>query len=653
MTDNVANAEMQTEGLGDGYERDWESVEGAEPEDAIDRLKPGSDLHTKVLAYLMKRLEASERQMQKLHGRWNLNESKLQAYISLPDYEAARKQDNDRGAPPKQVSIIIPTTQAVVSTITTYLTQAFTGRHPMLQVGYYDFSKEGNAQSMERVLQYNLDHSNFIRYKAQVSQDWQTYGFSVLRVAWLEEWRYRTQRRTINKFDPLGNPVPSREVTRDLKLVYQGNIVTSQDPYMFFPDPSVPMVDVAEKGEYVFWRTFEAKHQLLRDEADGILKWVNDAPETIEPSTNDSGSSQRSTFYSGEPHPSRGVISGAKGKYQVDQCSIEIIPRELGLAKEQRPERWLFTILNKGQIVQADRQDDDHGKHPVALSEPMWQGYGFGQPGTVDYIHQLQDAISWLINSRQQNVMAAMHNTFILDPKMIVMKDLKLEQGELPRYIRLKETMMGADVKTAIQQLPVGDVTQSHINDMNQLFAIIEKVTGIGENLMGTQDSGGRKTATEIRTATSAATSRLSFLTKIISAQQISPMAQMMSLNNQQYLDDDFFIQVAGPLGVKYPIKITPDMLVGDFHFPIHDGTLPLDRAAMLGAWQQSLDLLLKVPGLAQGYDMGRIFERATELAGVEGISQMKAANVTALPNQTVAAQAQAGNLVPAGAALQ
>jgi hypothetical protein len=437
------------------------------------------------------------------------------------------------------------------------------------------------------------------------------------------------------------------EVNRQLKKVYQGNIVTSQDPFMFFPDPSVPMADAAEKGEYVFWRTFEGKHQLLQDEGDGILRWVNDIPETIEPTTLDVGSSSRSTFYSGSAHPARGTITGGKGKYQIDQCSIAIIPKELQLGPEGRPERWLFTIGNKGQIIQAERQEDDHGKHAVAVAEPLWQGYGFGQPGMVDYIHQLQDAISWLINSRQQNVMAALHNTFVIDPKMIVMKDLKLEEGELPRYIRLKEAMMGADVKTAVMQLPVSDVTQSHIQDMNVLFGIIEKVTGIGENLMGSQDAGGRKTATEIRTAAVAASGRLSYLTKVISAQQITQLGQMMSLNNQQYLDEDFFLQITGPMGVKYPIKITPDMLVGDFHFPIHDGTLPLDRAAMLGAWQQALDLLTKIPGLAQQYDGSKIFERATELSGVEGISQMRVGGTTALPNQTVDRQAQAGNLVP------
>lgn len=647
MTDNVANAEMQTEGLGDDYQRDWGRVEVTEPERAIERLKPNSDLHKKVLDYLLKRLDASERQMQKFHTRWRRNEMKLQAYISLPDYEEMQKQKNDAGEPPKQVSIIIPTTQAVVSTITTYLTQAFTGRYPAIQVGFYDFSKEPNAHSMERVLQYNLDHSVFAKQFAQVFQDWQIYGFSVLRNAWMEEWRWRTMRENQLRYDISGNPVEAVEVVRKKRMVYQGNIVVSQDPYMFFPDPSVPLTEVAEKGEYVFWRTFESKAQLLKDQADGVLLWVNDAPETIEPSTIDTGSSTRSSYYYGEPHPGRGVITGGKGRYQVDQCSIEIIPEELQLGPEGAPERWLFTILNKGQIVQADRQDDDHGQHPIAVSEPLWQGYGFGQPGTVDYIHQLQDAISWLINSRQQNVMAAMHNTFVIDPKMIVMKDLKLEKGELPRYIRLKESMMGADVRTAIQQLPVSDVTQSHVNDMNVLFSIIERVTGVGENLMGAQDAGGRKTATEIRTAAVAAGGRLSFLTKLISAQQITKLGHMMSLNLQQYLDDDFFIEVTGPLGLKYPIKITPDRLVGDFHFPIHDGTLPLDRAAMLGAWQQALDLLIKIPGLAQRYDATRIFERATELSGVEGISQMRVSGTQALPNQTVENQAQAGNLVP------
>lgn len=655
-----------TEGLGDEMEKDWEGV--TQPSlSPIERLKPKSKLHETVLDYLLTRLDRSERAMQMFHPRWNVNELKLQAYISLPKYEQILKEMNRKAKPPKQVSIIIPTSYATVSTITTFMTHAFVGRRPVFQAGTYDDKWLPNARNIETVNQYNLDHNRFVRHVAQTNQDWQIYGFSGLRLGWTKEMRMRTRRSAPQRVGFDGSPVTMpTQITRELTRVYEGNLVVAIDPFTFFPDTSVPMHMVAEKGEFVFWRTFEAKHSLLRDEADGVLKYVNAAQVTLNISrsgTSARGASMRSLAYDGEAHPEENQGTGSarvggrygsiKDRYVVDQGTVEIIPKELGLSDETRPEKWLFTILNQDQIVQAEPFISDHGYHPVAIAEPGVQGYGLGNPGTIDYTGPLQDAISWLFNSHMDNVRKVINDSLVVDPKMVVMKDLKPEENEVHRIIRLKESMMGADVRQAIYQLPVQDVTRGHITDIQVLFGINERITGVSDNMMGTQDTGGRKTATEIRTASGAAGSRLAFTNRMISAQQMIPLAEMMTLNNQQYLSDDFFLQVTGEAGAKAPIRITPDMLVGDFYFPQHDGTLPLDRVAMLDVWKEIMGLILQAPVLQQKYDLGRVFEHVADLGGARNIETMRNAGITPStpvmpqPDEAVERQADAGNLVP------
>ena len=61
------------------------------------------------------------------------------------------------------------------------------------------------------------------------------------------------------------------ERIKERVLTYQGNTVRAQDPFMFFPDPRVPMCLCAEKGEYVFWRNFEGRHQLLKEQVEAVL----------------------------------------------------------------------------------------------------------------------------------------------------------------------------------------------------------------------------------------------------------------------------------------------------------------------------------------------------------------------------------------------
>jgi len=583
--------------------------------------------------------------------RWRYNEMRLQAFIELPKYEKAIKDANQNaGKPPKPVSIIIPTTQAVVSTITTYMTHTFTGQHPIMTVGSYKDETIDRARNMEMVLQYNADHVRLIRWWAQGFQDWQTYGFAAWRVGWKDDYRIRTRKVQKERYSDLGVPEVTEERVRQRVKIYEGNTCVSQDPAMFFPDPTVPLCEAAEKGEYVFWRTFEGRHSLLHDEAEGVLKWVQAIP--TEPLQYASDLSVADPDLIRGENPGGSAFPGVRyrtgtqlrGRTRIDQGTCIVIPRELGIGESERPEMWLFTIGNAAQIIQAEPVECDHGYHPVSVTEPLGMGYSFGSAGMVDFISPLQDAISWLYNSHQANVRKSINNDLIIDPSLIVMKDLKTPDDGGARLIRLKQSAIGTDVRNAIQQLPVQDVTRGHITDMQVLFEIIQRISGASDNFQGVQDSGGRKTATEIRTAMAAAASRLAYLVRIVSAQAIVPQTEMMALNNMQYLSDEFYLMLTGRDGAKAPVRLTPDDISGDFYFPVHDGTLPIDRVALVDVWKEVLRLLLESDGLGGKYDVGKVFEYTAELAGAKNIENMR---VQQVPDEQVQDQAQAGNLVP------
>jgi hypothetical protein len=127
-----------------------------------------------------------------------------------------------------------------------------------------------------------------------------------------------------------------------------------------------------------------------------------------------------------------------------------------------------------------------------------------------------------------------------------------------------------------------------------------------------------------------------------------------MSLNNQQGLEDDFFIQIVGSDGAQTPIRITPEMLVGDFFYPINDGTLPIDRVATIDIWKQIFIAMTQDPMLSQEYDRGKVFEYIAELSGARTLKDFKiqpgqqpTVQPNLMPDQQVQAQAQAGNVVP------
>src|SRR5690606_33896789 len=111
------------------------------------------------------------------------------------------------------------------------------------------------------------------------------------------------------------------------------------------------------------------------------------------------------------------------------------------------PEKWIFTILNKSQIVQAEPFDADHDMHPVSVAEPYTTGYGFGHLALADYLAPIQDSLSWFINSHSANVREVLNNSFVVDPSKVEMQDFQNKIPGQPRILRLKPSSTGTDVR--------------------------------------------------------------------------------------------------------------------------------------------------------------------------------------------------------------
>lgn len=619
---------------------EWPKAPANSLEPTINRLKPGSDLHKNVLEYLLRRLSYSENAMRQFYSRWNVLEHKVQAYINLPDWEQRLKELNDSSGRPQPVPIVVPYTFSILSTICTFLTHVFLGKKPMLQVGTYDGNLIENARCMEIKLQYDGDHSRILKHLMRFFWDANHYGVAVLQTCWHKDIKTRSVRRQVT--DPITGELFTT-TSREPRTVYDGNMVRCVDPFMFFPDPRVPMSEVNRKGEYVFWRSFEGRHALLKMEAEGTLKWVQGVDLGRAP--HDAVGMSRGFSAYGETEPHRADHGGgvASPFIQVDQGTLEIIPAELGLGDSETPEKWIFTIANKRQIIQADRYGYDHDMHPVVVTEPYTQGYGFGQPGMSDYITPLQDIISWLANSRVDNVRKVLNDMFVVDPNMIEMKDLRTpEPGKL---IRLKRTAIGMDVRAAISQFSVVDVTAGHVADIDNLMKIGYQVGAVNSNVVGImEDSASRKTATEVRTSSESAVSRLSALTRTVSAQAIVDLTEQMTVNNQQFVSDEFMMTLLGKQGQQTSMLMRPEMLVGDFYYPIHDGTMPIDRVAMVDVMKELLTLVLQSQGLSQVYDVIKLVDHTADLAGVRNIQSFK---ISPMGQQQLQAGVQAGNFAP------
>jgi hypothetical protein len=229
----------------------------------------------------------------------------------------------------------------------------------------------------------------------------------------------------------------------------------------------------------------------------------------------------------------------------------------------------------------------------------------------------------------------------------LVIKDV---QNTGPGFVwRLRPEAYGSDLAKVFMQVPVSDVTRNHVADFQTMLGIGERTYGVNDQIMGSLNTGSsRKTATEVRTTTGFGVNRQKTITEWMSATGFAPHAQKLVQTSQQYYDAEAKLKRVGSLALEAGdrfINVSPGDISGFFDLVPVDGTLPVDRMAQANLWKEMMgSLRMMPPQVTMEYDWGRIFAWVAQLAGLKNINQFK---VQVMPDQQLAAQAQAGNVVP------
>ena len=612
------------------------------PESVIDKLKPGSKLHSDTLRKLEAMFRFSQSAMSNFTHRWGWMEHKIQAYVNLPDYEAAVNAMNQRNAtPPEPVKIIVPYSYATIHAAATFLATVLIGRRPIFPLLATSGTDAEKARHMEAAIQSNIQVTKGYEKLWQYIWDSLIYSFGAVRIGWEDK------EGKVLQIGPQGQ----REVRRALK--YSANVLNAIDPYRVFPDPRVPMHECNEKGDFLFWTTEQSKMILKDMERGNLLKWVDEATDkkqqqlsnTELPAVADSNRRAR-IGSTGHWMPAPADVVGF---WTIREGTVRLVPKDWGFGDSEDSELWKFTWIHNRQIMQAEPLGMVHEKHPASITEPTSFGHEFGSMSMADLIGPFQDLLTWLVNSRIENVRTTLHNQFVADPARIEMQDLRSPAAG--KVIRLKQAAMGTPINEAIRQLQVIDNTQGHFNDIQLLRVLADSTTGINDNMRGIQSGSSRKSATEARMSMQAGAGRLSQLAVRISSQGFMGIAEQMISNIQQFMPNEMWVQMTGDDGQPTSSLLTPDLIMGTFEYQISDGTLPFDKTALLEVWQQILMGVAADPELRQVHDISKIFDYVAELGGAKNISSFKRAQ-TGQPNIVPPGQEPPQGAVPVGGAL-
>lgn len=610
-------------------------------------LQYGSPLHNKVISNFKARKKmARDEQRKKREEEWKRSEDIFTAYMPETDVDRVRSGKRKSGET-EYTTISIPYSYAMLLTAHTYYTSVFLARDPIFQLKGRHGESQDAETAMESLLDYQLTAGGGMAALFVWLMDIGKYSHGVLGHYWDKE-EYNMTRIVDKPKSFLGVPIPgtTEKVTETVPITgFEGNRLYNIRPADFLSDPRVPLFRFQE-GEFC----------IVFDK----IGWVKVA-----------GKAARGQYYNlkmlkkggpGLAGSERTFAAGADtnlpgedlGTYKLEgenptsvdihEFHWDVIPKELGLGPSPHPEKWVFTIANDEVVISAQPLGLCHNKYPFDVIPFEVEGYNVFNRSMLEILDPLNKTMEWLFNSHFYNVRAALNNMFLVDPSKVNVRDL--EHPEPGKLIRLKPAAYGQDVRTLMQQFPVQDITRGNLADSETVGQLAQRITGVSDNVMGSVNAGGRKTATEVRSSTTFGINRLKTNCEWFSTVGFGPLASKLTMSTQQLYTGEKKFRILGDqaMWAQPYMTITPDLIAGMYDFVPVDGTMPVDRFAQVNLWQQLMGSMAKVPGALAQYDLSKIFAFVAQLGGLKNINRFR---LQVTPDGMLQQQAQMGNVVP------
>ena len=617
-------------------------------------LAPGSETHTKLRNMIMERAYDSSRVMSTRHSDWTKIDHTVTAYIPV-DEEESRVKDKDVRKP---VSIVFPNSYTILETLLSYFVGAFV-QGPIFQYEGTGPSDVIGAILLEKIIDLQCTkHKVGLNLHTQ-ARDSFTYGFGVSTPTWVNEYGTKVIKEKTGGIMGFGQKVETRYL-KD-QLLFEGNALDNIDPYLYLPDPSVPIHD-PQKGEYVGWLSRSNYMSLLRQERESegeifnvkYLKTLLGRISSIYPSDN-SGRNTKSGM-----SPSDGQRSTNTKSIDIIKMFVDIIPAEYGLGKSDYPEMWYFELAQDEVIINAKVANLNHNQFPVTVMAPDFDGYSMAPVSRIEMMYGMQGVLDFMFNSHVQAVRQSVNNTLIYDPYLINSVDLQNRgEGGLVRYRR---PAWGKDIKNgAVHQLNVNDNTRGNVNDAGFIVNWMERISGADAAMQGAQRQGGpdRLTSTEFSGTRAGGVTRLQRMVNVMGMQGMQDIGKFFAIHNAQLMTMPQWTDLKGDWqtvlmqeygsGDRGRIKVDPGDLDINFNVLVRDGSVPGGNHAQI--WNQLFQTVTSNEQLAQNFDVVRIFTHIARNLGAKNVNDFirKGGNIqpSIQPDAQVQQQVQAGNLRP------
>ncbi len=620
--------------------------------------KPGTDAHDRLRAMIQKRLDLSYSHLTSRHEVWRRQERAYRLFVAPeetigPQVDAVTDYQESLFIYP--TSIVVPMSYAITQTIIAFWVTLFTSALPYFRVGNRTPESAGAAKAQELILGYQLDTHGYIPLLYQWFLDAMRYGHGIVK----NFWEIKEKEQTFKEH--LTIPLPTGPVQLTVKgkrpvVEYEGNHPKVLDPWSWRPDPRHPIACFQE-GSFCGESTHRSYFDLLRDEDSGLYENVRAIPQVMRQEFSKMGRSDRERIMQVNRNFGSRPDNYDTSIVLVEECPLDLIPRETGIGESEKVERYLCVLANRAVVIRAEPYPYDHQEFAYSLIESAPDLHSLLNPGLMELMEPACQHISWFYNATLENQRKALNDRFLIDPSKLEMDDvLNPSAGQ---YVRLDPKYYGTtDLESVIKQIPVQDVTSGGLQTASLLSDLLQRMSAASDAIQG-QPRSKRSTATEISAAAQQSSLRLRMMAKLMSAHGMIPLVRQMVQNNQSFMSQELYLRLVGSLEDEYRgigrsvgqngITVSPEDIQGQFDFPIFDGSMPLDPVRYSEVWMNLAKMTIEHPLLAQAVDHVAMFRQIAHSLGVTDISRFLLPQVRVMADQQVAQQEQAGNLVGMG----
>jgi len=609
-------------------------------------LRPGRELHDKIVGRVLDRAQRSHSTMSSRHQDWMDIDASLKMFVQEP----GKKPSKTKGI---GESIVMPVSFAALETFTTYMTAAFL-QDPIFKYRGVGPEDDLGAHYLEQKIA--LD-SRKNRVGLALHTHWRdgfSYGVGIVSPTWKKRFGNKTAVESTGFMSKVGDifgVTSRRKVLLENQLIYEGNELFNIDPYNFLPDTSVSIHEVQD-GEFVGWLD-ESSYYLLLGLEDGNPEEYFNVKYLYETDGRGQLSSKNSRLLGKEDM----YREHSRNVDLIHMC-LNLIPNEWGLGSKTTPEKWLFTVGADKVLIRASPINLDHGRFPIEICAPIYDGYSANPQSIIGSISDIQATVNFMYSSHIQNVRKVLNDSIVLDPKMVNIFDVA--NPEAGKIIRLRRSSYGkVPISNVIQQLQVSDITRGNVADAQYLSEVVNQSLGTTDAALGVvRNTGPRISATAAQGARTATFSRLEKYARLIDLQSHQGIAEQFASNTIQLMEMETFIQVLGEYAERMSedpnatvdngrALVNPLDLVVDYDILAHTGSIPGSEDPNL--WMSVMEIAGANPYLNSILDWGKLFKHTVKQMGAKSIDDfiLSGKPPTVMPDEEVQRQVQAGNAVP------